>query len=422
MMNADEILAKLSDFQYWDTHQRPEVETLLELAKRLPPQPTIRETGTLVGKSACSWALATGGTVYTVEYNDNLAETRSNIARLGLSDRIFLERGDSTKVPWDQMVDVVWLDSNHDHATIIKELRKYSPYARKLICGHDYNHPDYPDVRTTVDAWFDGKLDSPPNTSIWYKWVEPMVDVVSLFIGRGYCLDKFLDGLARLDYPKSRMNLIWHDTSHIAHFGMKLQAWLKEYGHLYNSCMYIQCQDPHYHFEESGDNPPKAMWQITEAYNHCRAYLKGDYMLALEDDIVAPPDGLRRLLQVVQGETKGACSLNIYRPSIERFQRQPIVWWFENKETFPGEDIERQWGARLWGEKFGTGIEHVGSGHLGFTLLDGDWLRQNKFEYSVDGIGGCDTLLGYRMMQQGFKYAIDWDLKTRHYDLDGSFV
>jgi hypothetical protein len=426
-MTAQEILEKLSHFKYGDACQLNEINTIIELAKKLPPNPIILETGTLVGKAACAWALVTGGTVYTVEFNDNMTETVANIKSVGLEGKVIPIHGDSTKIPWDKMVDVVWLDSNHDMKTLMLELHKYSPYVRHLICGHDYQpevneYPNkFPDVKPTIDSWFGGKHSV--DNLIWYKWLEPMIDVVSLFIGRMYCIDIFFKGLEELDYPKKRMNLIWHDTSHIKKFTHRLTDWLQQHGHEYNSTMIIDCPDPHFHFEESGDAPPKAMWQITQAYNHCRNFCKSKYFLALEDDTVPPADGLRRLVSILETDklVKGCCGLNIYRPSIDAFKRIPILWTIKEQRTFPQENIENGYIAVII-EKFGKGIEYIGSGHLGFTLLDGDWVRLNEFIYRLDKIGGCDTNIGHLFLKQGFKYVVDWDCKCKHYDIDGSYV
>lgn len=250
-----------------------------------------------------------------------------------------------------------------------------------------------------------------------------MIDIVTLFIGRTYCIEKYLDALAILDYPKNELNLIWHDTSHNPAFSKRLTLWLKEHGDNYNSTKHILCDEPHYHFEDKGESMPKATQQIVEAYNHCREFLTGEYMLAFEDDTIPPADGLTKLIHLVKENVKAACGWNMYRPSSFGKKGQPILWNFVREETFPNESIKEMCtSACLWDKEIGTGVEMIGSGHLGFTLIDGDWVRKNPFEFLTGAIGGCDTIVGLRMMQQGYQYAVDWSLKCKHYDIDGTYI
>lgn len=255
---------------------------------------------------------------------------------------------------------------------------------------------------------------------IWCNWKKPIIDIVSLFIGKDYCLRHYFEGLEKLDYPKDRINLIWHDTSHILKFTEKLSKWITDNGNKYRSVNLIQCRDPHFHFEEENQTGD-TLYIITEAYNHALNYCKSDYFLAFEDDMIPPPDGLNKLLDIVKGDVKGACGVNLYRPSIPGFNQTPILWNFEKKETFPGEGIEAEFDA-VKIDNLGTGIEFIGSGHLGFTLLNGDWLRENKFKLKIGKVVGCDINLGNRMRLQNYKYAIDWSIKCKHYDIDGNYV
>ena len=416
-MKSNEIFEKIKDLPY-DSMGLNDVEAICSIAEQLPKGITILELGSLIGKSAITWALATEGTVTTIDFNDNKKEILANASNLGLQDRIHTITGDCHLINWDKMVDVVYVDAGHDTQSVLKDLNKYDKFAKLLICGHDYDNKSFPlpDVKTVVDAYY---KDVEVFNYIWCNWKYPVIDIVSLFIGREHCLKQFLEGLENLDYPKDRINLIWHDTSHIKFFSNKLNKWLAENKNKYKSVTYIECNDKHYHFEES--EAYGAMNAITKAYNHCRDYCSGDYFLALEDDTVSPSDGLKRLIKITQGDVKGSCGNNHYRPSISLFKNQPIIWDFKNLETFPGEGIEKGWEARI---RFtdGQGVEIIGSGHLGFTLIEGNWLKTHPFKYKIDKISGCDTLLGYQMMLEGFKYAIDWDLRLKHYDIDGNYV
>jgi hypothetical protein len=67
-------------------------------------------------------------------------------------------------------VDMVFLDGNHEYEGVVADIEAWLPKTRKLLCGHDYNHPDYPGVAEAVDEIFAGRmaLAGPGNlASIW---------------------------------------------------------------------------------------------------------------------------------------------------------------------------------------------------------------------------------------------------------------
>ena len=167
-MTAQEIQDTLHHFG-GITHILQDTECFIRFAQRLPPNPVILETGTCFGKSACSWVLATGGFVYTMENTKRTNIAQNNINSVGLQDSVKVIQCNSEFYPWDKMVDVVYLDSDHTPDHLIQEIRKYTPFAKHLICGHDYGHPEFPGVQMMVDNYF-GKIDV--DGTIWYRWLN----------------------------------------------------------------------------------------------------------------------------------------------------------------------------------------------------------------------------------------------------------
>jgi hypothetical protein len=51
-------------------------------------------------------------------------------------------------------VDMVLLDGDHEYEGVVADIEAWLPKARKLLCGHDYGHPDYPGVARAVDEIF----------------------------------------------------------------------------------------------------------------------------------------------------------------------------------------------------------------------------------------------------------------------------
>lgn len=168
-LSAKEIQAKLQHFG-GITHDLRETEAFLRFAAKLPPNSTILETCTCWGKSACSWVLATNGHIWTMEKEPiRVSVSQNNINSVGLQDHINVICCDSERYPWKRQVDVVWLDSDHTPDHLLIELKKYTPFAKHLVCGHDYGHPEFPGVQMMVDNYF-GDIDV--DGTIWYRWIN----------------------------------------------------------------------------------------------------------------------------------------------------------------------------------------------------------------------------------------------------------
>lgn len=167
-MNVDEVLEKIKPFGY-ETHERVEVETFQKFISKLPPKPTMLETGTCFGKSSCDWVLSGGGHVWTMEFTDRANIARNNIRSIGLENEITVIQCNSEAFNWNREVDVVWLDSDHGYTHLTKEINKYILWGKHLICGHDYGHKNFPGVKQAVDDYF-GKVEV--SGGIWYKWLK----------------------------------------------------------------------------------------------------------------------------------------------------------------------------------------------------------------------------------------------------------
>jgi hypothetical protein len=396
----------------------PDVEGICKLAEGLPKGASVLEIGTCCGRSAFTWAWATGGDVWTIDVNNNRAVVEAHAKRFGLENKIHFFCADSLTFVWDTPIDVLWIDANHDAKHAGSDIRRFGPYAKKLICGHDYGRRDYPDVKNVVDGMFD---DIKNIGGIWYKYLEPEISVLSLFIGRMYSLDKYFESLDKIDYPKKRIHLIWHDTSHIPLCEKSLNRQLAKIAPKYASVKLIVCPDKHYHFEEKEWG---ALDAITNAYNHCLDYALGDYALAFEDDIWADSDLLKRLIDTFKDPKVRVAAPKIYpRPSVLYPEGNVIAWNFKKVEIFPGEGIEFSHEIVRIKDDEKNEIIDVGATHLGFTLIDMKWLKEVKFSSGYKGIqSGCDVVLGYTANVQGYKVMLDKGRKLRHYDIDGSYV
>ena len=79
--------------------------------------------------------------------------------------RIHHMRSDQAAIAFDVagiMADMVFIDADHTYEACKTDIEMWLPRTRKLICGHDLDHPDYPGVRQAVEEKFWSKLDRRP--------------------------------------------------------------------------------------------------------------------------------------------------------------------------------------------------------------------------------------------------------------------
>ena len=166
-MTLKEIHKKLEGIVGDYTFNLSNMEVVCKIAKILPEGATVIEIGTFWGRSACVWALATGGIVYTIDIEDRLKIINDNIKKMGLEKQVIPLVGNSSKMLWEKRVDCVFIDGNHSYEDTMRDIKKWMPFAKTVICGHDYND-NFPTVKKAVDDFF-GKLNSPliEDNEIW---------------------------------------------------------------------------------------------------------------------------------------------------------------------------------------------------------------------------------------------------------------
>jgi hypothetical protein len=70
------------------------------------------------------------------------------------------------------LVDMVFIDGNHDFNSVMADLKAWAPRAKKLISGHDLDHPQCPGVRQALNKFFGmDRVEAGPDT-IWSVKVE----------------------------------------------------------------------------------------------------------------------------------------------------------------------------------------------------------------------------------------------------------
>lgn len=144
---------------------------------------SVAEIGCLHGRSAYALLSGCPGPVYCVDPWDDVDDLSyaSFLGNCGQFPNLQAVRGRSpTAASSVPDIDMVFIDGDHEYESVIADIRAWLPKARKLICGHDYNHPGFPGVRAAVDELFgdqvrpaigDGWGDG--TNSIWTVEVTP---------------------------------------------------------------------------------------------------------------------------------------------------------------------------------------------------------------------------------------------------------
>jgi len=174
------------------------------LAKQVPENGTIVEIGSLMGKSSVTWAKfskpsvniycidvfpdffkARESTFYETNihpdpnviynvYEEFLKNTKnySNIKMIqGFSPNEFSESNLQTFNSIKE-IDLFFLDASHKNPNDWDNIMFFLPKIKSggIICGHDYNHPEYPDVEINVkklEEILKTKVSLYSNSSLW---------------------------------------------------------------------------------------------------------------------------------------------------------------------------------------------------------------------------------------------------------------
>ena len=144
-----------------------ELEWLEEHAKEMD---SVVEIGSWKGRSTKAFCDNCPGMVWAIDpwrscmdaYDDFIKNTRKTV------DLIIMRMPSLRAVNLfpDKSVDMVFIDGNHDYKFVKGDILQWLPKTKKLICGHDWSHPDYPGVNHAVEKYLD---DFKLHESIWYK-------------------------------------------------------------------------------------------------------------------------------------------------------------------------------------------------------------------------------------------------------------
>jgi predicted O-methyltransferase YrrM len=169
-----------------------ECQFIQELARKLPKNSIVVETGTGAGRVSCVIALAIAGkhsTLYTVDNYSQLGKyggygdwtprsAKESAASLNVDGHIQFIEGNSAEVgkTFDKPIDMLYLDGTHRYAEVCREIDAWYPHVNPggIIAGHDFD-PNCDDGRNVIKAIFDILLinpDRPLNVRERVWWME----------------------------------------------------------------------------------------------------------------------------------------------------------------------------------------------------------------------------------------------------------
>lgn len=67
-------------------------------------------------------------------------------------------------------IDLVYIDADHSFESVKKDLAAWFPKARKIISGHDYQHPSHPGCTLAINDFFSVRTDLKLQLEDYYNW------------------------------------------------------------------------------------------------------------------------------------------------------------------------------------------------------------------------------------------------------------
>lgn len=244
--------------------------------------------------------------------------------------------------------------------------------------------------------------------------------IATIWVGRPFCRDYFLESLHRLKTPENTKFLVI-DASPDRTF--EVQPWMtrkfKE--------VIVEKGNPAPSMDES--KRTEKFDNIRDNYNvmsKVSAEIDSDYILTFEDDMSVPSYGLERLLSSVNRDKFGfICAWSNHKSYYPDAVGRPTVWRFIDSNTDKhsakmGDKIKLE---TVMPPKEWRVVEEIDACGLAFTLFKKELFDNHEFVTEKEGLYGVDITLCYTIRQKGYKGYVDWSIKTSHYELvDGEVV
>jgi hypothetical protein len=146
---------------------------------------------------------------------------------------------------------------------------------------------------------------------------------------------------------------------------------------------------------------------------------KTDFYINLEDDIGIPDGGFERLEWVLGDQDVGTVIGDCIdrRRKVYEDVEQSIVCNFIEQRQIGGLGTEDVLVEMV--DSRPSGIEHVGAGHMGLWLTRREAIEATGMKTDLQSRDmGQDIQYGLRLNRAGWRFAVRWDVKLRHFYKD----
>ena len=239
--------------------------------------------------------------------------------------------------------------------------------------------------------------------------------LITPFAGKSYCFDKYMRGIKTI--PTEDVALIAYDNSNSKRFRSRLRQALRL---RFRRSTWLTDENPNYTVETT-DEYELINRRTFEIYRQVLRFIPTcDYVLIVEDDIEMPPGAYEKMISSLERYPNLAtvvAHVNNRRP-LDQFddgRELPIIWDAIEERNLASGRVDVH--MIPFTETKNFGLEAVGSAHTGCWMTRYSVLKKLGFTWNEDGIKFVDQAWGYRLNKLGYKMAVDWSIKCKHYAL-----
>lgn len=244
--------------------------------------------------------------------------------------------------------------------------------------------------------------------------------LVTPFAGKDF-LKEYLRGIDQL--PLAQAHFICYDNSNSNSHRAKLRSLIAD---RFDSYTLIGDRNPQFTVEKT-DEYRLICHRAHCIYEHIYETVlptlpRLPLALNVEDDIELPAEAWPRLNAALDIDPQGRIATAVGVARCRRLKDvvggEVIAWNFVRQERIGGDFCTELADRELIPLKE-AGIELIGSAHMGVWLTRTAVIRKIGMPVGLDGMWAHDMCWGYHLNRSGYRMAIDWSVRARHYFKDG---
>jgi len=234
---------------------------------------------------------------------------------------------------------------------------------------------------------------------------KPEVTLFSPFSGRWSCIYHYFKSLSHLDKQNADVQLLFYDNSCDTDFGNLLKTYMQKHKNEFSHMNYIK-----------DETPPMAGKILKEEavariMNEALKFISTEFMFELEDDVVAPSNAFKKLLEHLSSRPQTAFVQGV---TLSRWDKlTPNAGVIREVVTHPKNlELSKAYNVSSLPMKL-TGLEPIGT--VGFTCYAARTSRLREVGFRTDSNGnGPDVLLGMDLNKKNWDVLIDWSVRCGH--------